>query len=74
MGSTRTILHLDLDALFCAVEELRDPELNGNFGNTLYHTSPASPPQANMIWRVTYSVGRQRMAVRVKTATTDILT
>ncbi len=26
---TRTILHLDLDAFFCAVEETRNPELRG---------------------------------------------
>ena len=26
---TRTILHLDLDAFFCAVEELRQPDLRG---------------------------------------------
>jgi DNA polymerase-4 len=26
---TRTIIHLDLDAFFCAVEEQRDPALRG---------------------------------------------
>lgn len=29
MGSTRKVIHLDLDAFFCAVEELRDPSLRG---------------------------------------------
>lgn len=29
MAEQRRILHLDLDAFFCAVEELRDPELHG---------------------------------------------
>ncbi|HEX7975653.1 MAG TPA: DNA polymerase IV [Anaerolineales bacterium] len=29
MESSRTIIHLDLDAFFCAVEELRDPGLRG---------------------------------------------
>jgi DNA polymerase-4 len=29
MDETRTILHLDLDAFFCAVEEQRDPQLRG---------------------------------------------
>lgn len=29
MRETRTILHLDLDAFFCAVEENRNPELKG---------------------------------------------
>lgn len=29
MMATRKILHLDLDAFFCAVEELRQPELRG---------------------------------------------
>src|SRR5512137_756057 len=28
-ASMRTILHLDLDAFFCAVEELHDPGLRG---------------------------------------------
>jgi DNA polymerase-4 len=29
MAETRKIIHLDLDAFFCAVEELRDPTLKG---------------------------------------------
>ena len=29
MDSTRVILHLDLDAFFCAVEEIKDPGLRG---------------------------------------------
>ncbi|MEO7908995.1 MAG: DNA polymerase IV [Roseiflexaceae bacterium] len=29
MNSVRTIIHLDLDAFFCAVEEQRDPALHG---------------------------------------------
>lgn len=29
MDETRSILHLDLDAFFCAVEEQRDPQLRG---------------------------------------------
>jgi DNA polymerase-4 len=29
MDNPRTILHLDLDAFFCAVEELKDPSLRG---------------------------------------------
>ena len=29
MSSSRSILHLDLDAFFCAVEEIRNPELRG---------------------------------------------
>lgn len=29
MRESRTILHLDLDAFFCAVEEIRNPELKG---------------------------------------------
>ena len=29
MESPRVILHLDLDAFFCAVEEIKDPELRG---------------------------------------------
>src|SRR5512143_733590 len=29
MGTPQTIMHLDLDAFFCAVEELRQPELRG---------------------------------------------
>src|SRR3954469_6300448 len=29
MTSVRTIIHLDLDAFFCAVEEQRDPTLRG---------------------------------------------
>ncbi len=29
METTRVILHLDLDAFFCAVEEIKDPELRG---------------------------------------------
>jgi DNA polymerase IV len=30
MTAARTIIHLDLDAFFCAVEEQRDPRLHGN--------------------------------------------
>ena len=29
MDSSRVILHLDLDAFFCAVEEIKDPDLRG---------------------------------------------
>jgi hypothetical protein len=29
MSGIRTIIHLDLDAFFCAVEEQRDPALRG---------------------------------------------
>src|SRR5215216_1701813 len=29
MRAARTIIHLDLDAFFCAVEEQRDPTLHG---------------------------------------------
>ena len=29
MDSPRVILHLDLDAFFCAVEEIKDPGLRG---------------------------------------------
>ncbi len=29
VGMPRTILHIDLDAFFCAVEEIRNPELRG---------------------------------------------
>ena len=29
MTEQRTIIHLDLDAFFCAVEEQRDPTLSG---------------------------------------------
>jgi DNA polymerase IV len=29
MIAARTIIHLDLDAFFCAVEEQRDPSLRG---------------------------------------------
>jgi len=29
MNSSRVILHLDLDAFFCAVEEIKDPDLRG---------------------------------------------